>query len=111
MVSIKTYHQGYQMPSNGLAKLAPKGRELNTRSARIRENIRAGMIVTKLQEHIEGNIDMTATQVNAARILLNKICPDATDKNAGINGREIKDVSHQSPHDLLTIIDGESARK
>lgn len=43
-----------------------------------RERIQAGMIMDRLHKCVEGQIEMTATQVNAARILLNKVVPDQT---------------------------------
>lgn len=41
-----------------------------------RERIRAGMIMTRLQKHVAGEIEMQPTQINAARILLGKVLPD-----------------------------------
>lgn len=38
--------------------------------------ISAGRIMGRLIEHVDGTIDMTPSQVNAARILLGKIVPD-----------------------------------
>lgn len=43
---------------------------------KVRENIKTGMIVSKLQAHVEGTNEMSATQINAARILLGKVVPD-----------------------------------
>ena len=48
---------------------------------RIRERIQAGKIVGRLQNHVMADPEknpeliMTATQVNAARILLDRVCP------------------------------------
>lgn len=41
-----------------------------------RERIQAGMILDRLEKHILGEVEMSATQVNAARVLLNKALPD-----------------------------------
>ena len=43
-----------------------------------RERIQAGMIMDRLHKCVSGDIEMTATQVNAARILLAKVVPDQT---------------------------------
>lgn len=44
-----------------------------------RKRIQATMIVKALMDHVSGNNEMSATQVNAARILLNKVLPDLRD--------------------------------
>lgn len=41
-----------------------------------REKIQASMLVNRLTDHVNGKIDLTATQVNAANILLKKVAPD-----------------------------------
>lgn len=41
-----------------------------------RERIAATKIITKLQKCVEGDIEMDAQQVAAARILLSKVLPD-----------------------------------
>jgi len=45
-------------------------------TSRLSTRIKAGMIVGRLQRHIEGKLDMSSTQIQAARILLNKVLPD-----------------------------------
>ena len=75
---------------------------------RLGERIRAGMIVDRLQKHIDGTLEMTNTQVQAARILLNKVMPD-------VKAYEIKHVEQDSGHaidntKLRAIINGESKR-
>ena len=53
------------------------GRALNFRhQAEIREKIRASHIIKRLDDHIEGKVELLPTQVNAAKILLNKCLPD-----------------------------------
>lgn len=42
----------------------------------VRARIRAGGIVKRLEEHVLGKVDMTATQVSAALGLLRKTVPD-----------------------------------
>jgi hypothetical protein len=41
-----------------------------------REKIKAAMVINKLQDHVEGKIEMTPTQITAAKILLAKVLPD-----------------------------------
>jgi hypothetical protein len=41
-----------------------------------REKIRSANILNALQEHVEGKREMSATQINAANILLRKVLPD-----------------------------------
>lgn len=41
-----------------------------------KQNIRASMIMNRLVDHVDGKIDLTPTQINAAKIVLGKILPD-----------------------------------
>ncbi len=41
----------------------------------VREKIRISQIVNRLQDHAEGNCDMSATQVKAAQVLLDRVLP------------------------------------
>ena len=50
--------------------------EIRTYPQRQRDKIKAGMVINKLLAHVKGEIEMTSTQVQAARILLSKILPD-----------------------------------
>lgn len=45
---------------------------------RIREKIRAGMILKALEEHVVEGKEMSSTQVTAALGLLRKVVPDLT---------------------------------
>lgn len=52
----------------------------------VREKIRASMLVDRLEKHAEGEIELTATQVQAAKILLDKCVSNApTDINVDAN--------------------------
>lgn len=42
----------------------------------VREKIQASNLINRLADHIDGKTKMTTTQVNAAKVLLNKILPD-----------------------------------
>ena len=41
-----------------------------------RKKIKAGMLIKKLTDHVVNDIEMTPSQVNAAKILLGKVLPD-----------------------------------
>jgi hypothetical protein len=41
-----------------------------------REKIQASQIINRLQKHVNGEIEMSSTQIKAADILLKKIAPD-----------------------------------
>ena len=41
-----------------------------------RAKIQASQIINRLQKHIDGEVDMSASQVTAANILLKKTIPD-----------------------------------
>ena len=43
---------------------------------KVRERIRASMILRRLTNHVLGHVEMTTSQVNAAKILLGKVIPD-----------------------------------
>ena len=75
---------------------------------RLRERIRAGKMIGQLQKCVMGEIEMSPQQVAAARILLNKVLPDASPpKTTDQNGHEIKDVRHIPTWKLLEAVDGE----
>ncbi len=50
--------------------------EIRSATQRQRDKIRSGKIVERLLAHIQGKVDMSSTQIQAARILLNKTMPD-----------------------------------
>ncbi len=54
----------------------PKTRKRNWTVDRVRERIRTGVIVRRLQDHVLGHLDLTQTQLRAAEILLKKTVPD-----------------------------------
>lgn len=47
-----------------------------TYAAACRAKIRAGMVLNHLQNHVAGKKEMSASQVQAAAILLRKVMPD-----------------------------------
>ncbi len=52
------------------ARLNPRHQEM------VREKIRASQLVNRLEDHVLGEVEMTATQVTAALGLLKKCVPD-----------------------------------
>lgn len=47
-----------------------------THEPEVRARIQASQIINRLQKHIDSELELTATQVNAAKILLAKSVPD-----------------------------------
>lgn len=43
-----------------------------------RKRIQTGVLLKRLEDHVVGKVDLTATQINAANILLRKSIPDLT---------------------------------
>ena len=56
-------------------KAAPKRRTRVINEA-WRDKIQASNLLTRLQKHADGKVDMTPTQIKAAEILLRKTIPD-----------------------------------
>lgn len=57
----------------------------------VRARIRAGGIVKRLEDHVLGKVEMSATQVSAALGLLRKSVPDlASVEHSGIGGGPIQ---------------------
>lgn len=53
----------------------------------VRRKIQASKLITLLAEHVEGKREMSATQVQSAKILLDKSVSNApTDLNADLSG-------------------------
>lgn len=44
----------------------------------VREKIKVSNIIDRLEKHVEGEIELSATQVTSARILLDKSIPNLT---------------------------------
>jgi hypothetical protein len=77
---------------------------------RLSTRIKAGKIIDQLQRCVEGKVELSPSQVNAARILLNKVIPDLKSlevQQSPATARNIRDIP---THELLTIIDGHAKR-
>ena len=76
---------------------------------RVRERIDTSMVLTKLGRHVTGDEEMSATQIQAARILLDRTVPVL--KAVEVQGnQEVRDVKTIRTADLLDAIEGEARR-
>lgn len=57
----------------------------------VKKKIQASQLINRLQNHAHGEIEMTSTQVDAAKFLLNKILSNAPTQNehSGPDGKKI----------------------
>ena len=78
--------------------------QLASRAERHRLSIRTGMAIGYLNRVVEGTEEGDAQRIRAAKILLDKVIPDATVPREIPN--EIKDVSALSAHILLAKLEG-----
>lgn len=68
------------------ARVESPARKLNKRQLESsRAMISTGMIITRLQGHIEGRIAMTLSQVQASKILLDKVLPNLGEMKVDMN--------------------------
>jgi hypothetical protein len=69
------------------------GRPVGTpHSERARENIRVSVIIKRLHDHLEGKLEMSASQVRAAEILLRKTVPDLSVIDGNLSVEKIENV-------------------
>lgn len=45
-------------------------------SDEVRMKIKASQLINRLQKHVDGEVDLDASQVSSAKALLNKVLPD-----------------------------------
>lgn len=58
-----------------------------------REKIKIGVIIDRMVKHIDGEVEMTNSQIKAAEILLRKVAPDlARTELTGEDGDDMKVV-------------------
>lgn len=50
-----------------------------------REKIRVSALINRLQDHIEGKVELNTTQVRAIEVLLRKSLPDLSDVRMDVN--------------------------
>lgn len=56
----------------------------------VKKKIQVGNIINRLQKHINGEVEMTSTQVTSAKILLDKSLSNAPTEVTGADGGPIK---------------------
>ena len=71
--------------------MADTRRKRTWQTEKTREKIKTTMLVNRLQNHAEGKVDMSATQVKAAGLLLSKVMPDLS----------AADITHNAPEQTL----------
>ncbi|MDH3740284.1 MAG: hypothetical protein OER56_01685 [Hyphomicrobiales bacterium] len=69
----------------------------------VREKIRTSMLVNRLLDHALGNVDMSSTQVQSAKILIDKVLP-SLQHSENTNTMDISDVFA----DILTALDNKA---
>ena len=82
---------------------------------RVRERIDTTMVIDRLHGFVSCDTSdpenkpllMTAAQVNAARVLLNKTVPDLKAMEV-TDSREVKDITHVSLNNMLDVIEGQA---
>lgn len=73
--------------------MASRGKAKKPKSAR--QSIRTAELVNRLQDHVDGKVELNATQVRAAEILLAKRLPN----------RRAKEAQPRQPNVTLIITD------
>jgi hypothetical protein len=69
----------------------------------VREKIRASQLINRLQAHFFGEIELTATQIRTAEVLLRKCLPDLspTDGSGQSTHRYVVEVPAQLSREYL----------
>jgi hypothetical protein len=99
------------MPTNRKRSITTKDGRPAAFHNLISDRIKTGMIVGKLEKHIEGKHEMTATQVQAARILLDRTVPVLRAIEVQQNPNDIKDIRTISATDLIGIIESKQVKQ
>jgi hypothetical protein len=75
---------------------------------KVRERIKTSMLINRLSDHANGKVEMSATQVRAAEILLRKAVPDlsAVEHSGETTHRTVHELSRE---ELLAIASGSRA--
>ena len=80
--------------------------DMRTYPQKARERISASKIINRLVKHIHGEIDMSPSQVQAARILLNKVLPDLKSVEVAASVEVGPPVYEMTDEQLLAIAAG-----
>lgn len=78
-------------------------------SENTRKRIQTTMIVKRLQDHILGEVEMNATQIRAAEILIKKTLPDLSQMtvDAEVETRELKPLTEEEVKALDSKLEDE----
>ena len=78
-------------------------------SENTRKRIQTTMIVKRLQDHILGEVEMNATQIRAAEILIRKTLPDLSQMtvDAEVETRELKPLTEEEVKALDSKLEDE----
>ncbi len=79
----------------------------NRHQAMVRDKIQSSQLINRLQNHADGKVELTATQVQSIRILLDKALPNlqATEIDATIQDDRVESLSDQA---LMLIAGGKA---
>ena len=69
-----------------------------------RDRIRIGELMERLEAHAFDQVEMTATQINAAKLVLSKVAPDLRAIEHGGEVNHNVDVSKQSAGNIAEAI-------
>ena len=99
------------VPAHVNTSLLPRASRAPMRpDERLSTRIKASMIVSRLQRFVDGEIEMSAAQVNAARILLNKVLPDLKSLEVNLEPQNMRDIKSIPTSELLAIVEGKAQR-
>lgn len=77
----------------------------NRHQQMVRDKIQASQLINRLQDHVDGRVELTAAQVNSAKILLDRSLPvlqsveHTTDGDSGFVVKLVSQVSGTVPAD------------
>jgi hypothetical protein len=91
-------------------RIAPVNRHTTPWGMRQRLRIDSSMVIDRLEGHVRGDVDLTQTQIQAARILLDRTMPALKVIEVSTRQADSRDPHSYSAQDLLEIIDGEAQR-
>ena len=80
------------------------------RHSRLTERIQVGKIIKRVDRCARGREEMTNIELQAAKLLINKIIPDAKPIEVADPLDGAKDISAANPHHLLSMIEGQAKR-
>ena len=69
-----------------------------------RERIKIGVIMDRLNRHVAGTLEMSVTQISAAKLLLSKVAPDlrAIEHSGSIEHRNADELTDSELADIAT---------